>query len=176
LLKGDATQVNEAVQLLNSKPGPANDAAIPFYHQLVSSVLSRPYQAEQMVDQAEVVSTLRELLFKLAKQYRGHAVDKQLPIDIEELLMATHYQSMFYLCLEHGLIDTAAKCAVTLLKYPEVITADKAFYQAGATVRDQGNTNLAFLLLNRFVPLPRALPPYLSLTSPSPVSQICRSD
>lgn len=102
-----------------------------------------------MVDQAEIVSTLREMLVKLAKQYRGHAVDKQLPLDIEELLMATHYQSMYYACMEHGLIDTAAKCSVTLLKYPEIISSDKAFYQAGVTVRDQGNTNLAFLLLNR---------------------------
>lgn len=140
--------------LLNSRPGPATDAAIPFYHQLVSSVLSRSFKSEQQVDQAEIVGVLREVMFKVAKQYRGHAVDKQLPIDIEELLMATHYQSMYYQCQEHGLIDTAAKCSITLLKYPEIISADKAFYQAGVTVRDQGNTNLAFLLLNRYTSFP----------------------
>lgn len=142
--------MNEAVALLSVRPGPATDVAISFYHQVVYSVLSRSYNNEQSVDQAEVVATLREVLFRLAKQYRGHAVDKQLPLDVEELLMATHYQHMFYQCNQQGLVDTAAKCAVTLLKYPEVVASDKAYYQAGVACREQGNTNLAFLLLNRF--------------------------
>lgn len=93
--------------------------------------------------------------------------------------MATHYQSMYYACMEHGLIDTAAKCSVTLLKYPEIISSDKAFYQAGVTVRDQGNTNLAFLLLNRSL-APYYDPPPLTLltgmwTSQKPLTLAMRA-
>jgi intraflagellar transport protein 172 len=149
LLRGNAGQVSEAVELVRSKGGPSTDASIPFYHQLVSTVLSRSLTHEQSVDHGETVSSLREALFKVAKQFRAAAADKQLPLDMEELLMATHYQHMYNLCIENGLIDIAAKCSVTLLKYPDIVASDKAFYQAGITCRDQGNTNLAFLLLNR---------------------------
>lgn len=47
--------------------------------------------------------------------------------------------------------ELSAKCSITLLKYPDLIPQDKAFYQAGMACREQGNINLSFLLLNRFV-------------------------
>ena len=115
----------------------------------MSSVLSRSFEREQAVDHTETVSILREVIFRLVKQYRGHATDKKLPLDLEDLLMATHYQHMLYLCVEHDLKEVAAKCSVTLLKYPDIIAPDKAFYQAGITVREADNINLAFMLLNR---------------------------
>ena len=49
-----------------------------------------------------------------------------------------------------NLRDLSAKCSITLLKYPDLIPQDKAFYQAGIACREQGNINLSFLLLNRF--------------------------
>ena len=150
LLKGNSTQVSEAVELLGTKGGPATLDSIPFYHQVVSRVLSRSLADEQSVDHGETVASLREVLFKVAKHFRSNSADKKLPLDMEELLMATHYQHVYNLCIENGLIDVAAKCSITLLKYPDILNADKAFYQAGITCRDQGNTNLAFLLLNRF--------------------------
>lgn len=138
------------MQLLNQRPGPSNDAAIPFYHSVVSTVLSRSYENEKTVEHVETVSVMREVLFRLVKHYRGHATDKKLPLDLEDLLMATHYQHMLYLSTEHDLKDVAAKCSVTLLKYPDIVAPDKAFYQAGVTVRDAENINLAFMLLNRY--------------------------
>ena len=53
--------------------------------------------------------------------------------------------------------DISAKCAITLLKYPDVVPQDKGFYQAGQACKDQGNTNLAFMLLNRYVDLAEAI-------------------
>ncbi|CAE7853797.1 Ift172, partial [Symbiodinium microadriaticum] len=157
LLKGNAAQLSEAVELLGSKGGPCTEDSIIFYHRVVSAVLSRTLVHEQSVDHGETVSTLREVLFKVAKGFRSSSADKRLPLDMEELLMATHYQHMYNLCIENGLIDVAAKCSITLLKYPDIVNADKAFYQAGITCRDQGNTNLAFLLLNRYVDLTEAI-------------------
>ncbi len=49
----------------------------------------------------------------------------------------------------YNLRELSAKCSVTLLKYPDLIPQDKAFYQAGMACREQGNINLSFLLLNR---------------------------
>lgn len=64
--------------------------------------------------------------------------------------MAVHYMHMMFTARANGLKDLAAKCAITLLKYPDYIPQDKAFYLAGVAAREQGNTNLAFLLLNRY--------------------------
>ena len=63
------------------------------------------------------------------------------------------------LCLSlrsYNLRELSAKCSITLLKYPDLIPQDKAFYQAGMACREQGNINLSFLLLNR-----SALKPFL---------------
>ena len=49
----------------------------------------------------------------------------------------------------YNLRELSAKCSITLLKYPDLIPQDKAFYQAGMACREQGNINLSFLLLNR---------------------------
>jgi intraflagellar transport protein 172 len=71
--------------------------------------------------------------------------------------MATHYQHMLYASKSLGLKDITAKCAITLLKYPDVVPQDKGFYQAGQACKDQGNTNFAFMLLNRYVDLAEAI-------------------
>jgi intraflagellar transport protein 172 len=65
--------------------------------------------------------------------------------------MAVHYQSILFTAKRLGLKEIAAKCAITMLKYPEFIPADKAYYQAGNLCRELGGsyTNLAFMLLNR---------------------------
>ena len=92
------------------------------------------------------------MLYRLATQYKNSITvnDKQLGPEIEDLLMATHYQHMLHTAHSLGLKDVTARCALTLLKYPDTVPQDKAFYQAGAMCREQGNTNLAFMLLNRY--------------------------
>jgi intraflagellar transport protein 172 len=100
---------------------------------------------------------LREVLYRLANSYRSHDKDKMLNQEMEELLMATHYQHLLYASRALALKDIAAKCSITLLKYPNVVPQDKAFYQAGMTCKEQGNTNLAFMLLNRYVDLTEAI-------------------
>lgn len=71
--------------------------------------------------------------------------------------MACHYQHMFYELKRYNLKDLAAKCSVTLLKYPDVVPQDKSFYQAGEACKEQGNQNLAFMLLNRYVDIAEAI-------------------
>ena len=53
--------------------------------------------------------------------------------------------------------ELAAKIAITLLRYNTVVPADKLFYQAGMICKDQNHTNLAFVLLNRYVDLTEAI-------------------
>ena len=142
-------RLDEAVQTLHKRPGLCNDASIPTYSRLARAVLSRSKESEALTDHATVVSQLREVLYKLANQYRSQTANKQLSAEIEMLLMAAHYSHMMLTCKAQGLKEMAAKCSITLLKYPEVVQADKAFYLAGMMCKEANNKNLAFMLLNR---------------------------
>eukprot|EP01035_Chromulina_nebulosa_P019403 gene19403-25277_t len=134
LLKGTISQVDEAVRTLQKRSGPVSPSALVTYKRLVNIVLSRSLDKENN-NYLPTVSSLKETLFRLTNQFKAQE---------------KHTKSL-------NLLDIAAKCSITLLKYPFVIPQDKAFYLAGAAVRAVGNTNLAFMLLNRYVDITEAM-------------------
>ena len=146
--KNTAVDLDEAVKTLNKRNGPTTEAAVSTYRRLVVRMLSRTAK-EETEEHSASISMLRDILFRLANQYRTQPIDKKLNAEIVEMLMATHFQNMLYTARALGLKEIAAKCSITLLKYPVLIPHDKAFYQAGMACREQGNTNLSFLLLYR---------------------------
>ncbi len=84
--------------------------------------------------------------------------------DIEHLLMATHYSARLEECILHGFTkkeedcsDIAVRMAITLLRYVDIVPADKAFYRAGILCREIGEESLAFLLLNCYIDLTEAI-------------------
>jgi intraflagellar transport protein 172 len=79
---------------------------------------------------------------------------------LEQLLMATHYTHLLNVCRKVGgrdMSELQAKIAITLLRYNGVIPTDKLFHQAGMICKQQNHTNLAFVLLNRYVDLTEAI-------------------
>lgn len=148
--KNTVADLDEAVKVINKRNSPATESAVGTYRRLVMRLLSRSSK-EETGEHAAIISMLRDILYRLANQYRSQPIDKKLNAEILEMLMAVHYQNMLYSAKTMGLKEIAAKCSITLLKYPNLIPHDKAFYQAGMACREQGNTNLSFLLLNRYV-------------------------
>lgn len=143
--------VNEAVKLLNRRLLPATENATGVVRRVVSRVLARS-DADEDNEHPSIVALLREVLYKLSNHFRSQSsVDRRLVSEMVEMLMAVHYYHMMYLTRAQGLKETSAKCTITLLKYPDYIPQDKAYYLAGMACREQNNINLAFLLLNRFV-------------------------
>ena len=150
--------LTEAVKTLQKHQGPASPEAIPVYERLGQAVLARSASQEKEGDHEANVAALRDCFYRLGTQYRTQrGLDDKLLGRIETVLMATHYQSLLYAARSLGLKDIYAKCAVTLLKYPTAIPQDKALYQAGNAAREQGNNNLAFMLLNRYVDVAEAI-------------------
>jgi intraflagellar transport protein 172 len=150
------SSTDEAVILLGSKSFVVTDTSILIVRKLVKRVLGRS-KDEETKGHERIVSLLRDALYKFATQLRSQSADKSLTNELFEFLMAVHYMSIFYLSASLGLREIAAKSAITLLKYPELVPHDKAFYQAGCAVREQGNTNLAFLMFNRYVDIAEAM-------------------
>jgi intraflagellar transport protein 172 len=169
LLKhGGVTEIDQAVTLLGRHPGPVSDQALSAYKRLARAVLARSQEditlsvkkkAEPGEAQAAYEGTvvaLRDILFRAAAQFKGMA-GGNTPADLQDALMTAHYLTIFFQMRELGIKDLAAKCSITLLKYPQVLPQDKAFYQAGLACKEQGNNNLAFLLLNRYVDISEAI-------------------
>ena len=173
LLRGERAEIDRAVLLLQQRPGPTNEPAVNLYKQLARHVLGRRADAElgpggeskgyegkggeeRGGSYASTVAALRDVLYRAANQSRTTS-GGALPIDFQDCLMATHYLNMYYQCKSLGLLEHAAKCSITLLKYPQCIPQDKAFYLAGMACKEQGNVNLAFMLLNRYVDITEAI-------------------
>jgi intraflagellar transport protein 172 len=142
-------QVDEAVRTLQKQTGPTTEASVSMYKRLAKRILSRTASEEAASDQPAIVAALKEVLYRLANLFRGQSSGRQLNPDIEEILMATHYQHMFFVNKANGLKEPSAKAAITLMRYPDIIPQDKAFYQAGTAAKECGNTNMAFMLLNK---------------------------
>jgi intraflagellar transport protein 172 len=127
------------------------------YRHLVKQVLARRLDDEGPGFPL-VIRQLRDVLYRLSNQYRSSGgTSKQSKNEVEELLLATHYQHMLNECRNFGLKDLAAKAAVTLLKYPDLLPQDKAFYQAGMICKEVGDNNMGFMLLNRYVDIVEAI-------------------
>jgi intraflagellar transport protein 172 len=156
LASNSPSSADEAVKLVGSKNFVVSDSSMQIVKKIVKRVLSRS-KDEESKDHVKVVSLLRDVLYKFATQLRSQSSDKSLSNELFDLLMAVHYTSIFYLSSSLTLREIVAKCAITLLKYPELVPHDKAFYQAGCAARDQGNTNLAFLMFNRYVDIAEAM-------------------
>ena len=150
LLRGSPKDLDEAIKLLYSKSGPINEAGFKSYKKMVTKLLSRTID-EEGPGHTSMVSMLKDTIYKLTNQFKAQSSDKKINNEMLEMLMALHYQNIMFIAKSAGLKDLAAKCAITVLKYPDYIPQDKAFYQAGMACKEQNNTNLAFLLFNRFL-------------------------
>ena len=82
LVRGGSTaQMDEAIKTLHKRPGPASEGAMNTYRRLVRSVLARP-STDEGPELAASVASLREVLYRLANQYRSHSSDKQVCLRI----------------------------------------------------------------------------------------------
>ncbi len=133
---------------------------LSIYEDLTKAVLGLSKEEELKLREdgalLEMLESLRKVLLVLFEA--GEKGSK----DIEHLLMATHYSARLEECILHGTNnkdcnDIAVRMAITLLRYVDIVPADKAFYRAGILCREIGEESLAFLLLNRYVDLTEAI-------------------
>jgi intraflagellar transport protein 172 len=112
------------------------------------------------------VTLLRQALFDLLQKTREATGGKRSGrLDaLAHLFMAVHYTALLHECTAQAARTNnsdcqqlAVKMAVTLLRYCDVIPADKCFYAAGQLCRQCGEDSLAFVLLNRYVDITEAI-------------------
>uniref|UniRef100_A0A7S3K758 IF140/IFT172/WDR19 TPR domain-containing protein n=1 Tax=Aureoumbra lagunensis TaxID=44058 RepID=A0A7S3K758_9STRA len=148
-----------ALRILSEKPvAPSIVRHIGLYRKLVRKLLGGYVHKE---NDYNVIADLRATLLEIAQKQD----DPILTNPSEEsqfsafgrLVMATHYTSLYLNCLQNGLKDLSLKIAVSILRFSDIIPADKAFYKVGILARDLNETSLAFISLNRYIDIAEAI-------------------
>ncbi len=139
----------EAVKVLHQHGAPPRPENFNMYKDLAVRVLGMTKEEEDATSMLELSSMLRNVMFKLVASCKSLQI-KDGQEKLEELLMASHYFSLYHKCKDQANMQMlACKISLTMLKYCTFLPADKMFYLAGEASKKASNDNLAFVLQNR---------------------------
>eukprot|EP01006_Ploeotia_vitrea_P029927 TRINITY_DN62385_c0_g2_i1.p1 TRINITY_DN62385_c0_g2~~TRINITY_DN62385_c0_g2_i1.p1 ORF type:complete len:917 (-),score=137.59 TRINITY_DN62385_c0_g2_i1:98-2488(-) len=92
---------------------------------------------------------IREHLFQLANRMKVMA--DVVPIDeLQTLCRIMHQYAVAEMARKNGLQEISAKNTISLVRYCDIIPADKCFYDAGVAAKEMGWGPTAFVFLNKF--------------------------
>ena len=98
---------------------------------------------------------LYNLINNLAKSPEKDTHDHK---SFQKCFLIAHYNTMRCSCAGNDQLDViAAKLSISLLRYTDIIPADKAFYEAGRMCQKLKWDNMAFVFLNRYIDLADAI-------------------
>jgi len=98
------------------------------------------------------IKDLRKALYDLYSKLEQHG-ENNTPIGKEfgRYFNAAHLVNLKFIYDKKNLQELSAKVAISLLRYGDLIRVDKLYYDAGTACRKLGWTNLAHILLNRYL-------------------------
>uniref|UniRef100_A0A3B3Z6D5 Intraflagellar transport protein 172 homolog n=1 Tax=Poecilia mexicana TaxID=48701 RepID=A0A3B3Z6D5_9TELE len=147
----------KALQLYTQHGAPPNPQNFNIYKRLFLDLINRSNTAgpESYRMWADLRNFLLELCENLTKSAEANSPAHE---DFEQMLLIAHYLAARSAAKGvEQLMSIAAKVSVSLLRYTELIRADKAFYEAGLACKAVGWENMAFIFFNHFVDLCDAL-------------------
>lgn len=116
----------------------------------------------EWVPLSQMYSLLRDCFLQLLTQNSSlNRFEKEL---FEKYLLISHYLSLKYILKEildinvsssviNNIKELHLKLTISLLRYTDIIRADKAFYEAGISCRNSNRYEMAFVFLNHFLDL-----------------------
>uniref|UniRef100_A0A3B4Z6I6 Intraflagellar transport protein 172 homolog n=1 Tax=Stegastes partitus TaxID=144197 RepID=A0A3B4Z6I6_9TELE len=145
--EGDAPK---ALQLYVQHGAPPNPQNFNIYKRMFLDLINLP--DTDGPESYRMWADLRNFLLQLCENMSKSAeANSPAHEDFEQMLLIAHnYATRSAAKGVEQLISVAAKLSVSLLRYTELIPADKAFYEAGLAV---GWENMAFIFLNHFLDL-----------------------
>ncbi|TPX43982.1 hypothetical protein SeMB42_g04483 [Synchytrium endobioticum] len=142
-------KVDAAVDLMVQYDCPPTQELYDTYRHLSKNVL----QSGSPVSLASV----REMLFKLVYGV-GFQPLQGLPLEFSKMLIIAHVISLKNYCqTRRELVQISGKQSISLLRYVNYLVVDRAFYDAGASSKAAGMTNMAFVCWNRFLDILEAV-------------------
>lgn len=102
--------------------------------------------------------SLRNMLLGLTISQKEKGTDDEIFAEFDRLLTIVHFCAIKAACIGIGALqEIGTKAAVSLLRYTDILPADKAFYEAGIACRKLKWNAMAFVFLNRFIDLHEAI-------------------
>ncbi|MEQ2256463.1 hypothetical protein ILYODFUR_024390, partial [Ilyodon furcidens] len=147
----------KALQLYTQHGAPPNPQNFNIYKRLFLDLinLSNTDGPESYRMWADLRNFLQQLCENMSKSAEANSPAHE---DFEQMLLIAHYLATRSAAKGvEQLLSVAAKVSVSLLRYTELIHADKAFYEAGLACKAVGWENMAFIFFNHFVDLCDAL-------------------
>ncbi|XP_058794797.1 intraflagellar transport protein 172 homolog [Phymastichus coffea] len=147
LLKSDS--VIEALQLYCQYGTPPINQNYNLYYHLGEKVLNSVETSAEYT----YIAKLRNIVLNLVKALDTSNYTTLSKFD--RLLSAVHYCGIRLACKTNlpTLSGIVLKASVSLLRYTDIVVADKAYYEAGVQSREAGNSSEAFVFLNHFLDL-----------------------
>ncbi|VEN45242.1 unnamed protein product, partial [Callosobruchus maculatus] len=149
--------VTDALNLYATHGAPAMPQNFNIYNHIATELfgandLSGP-------DSYGVWEQLRQMLLEINE---GLAVASNVTSDtkahFKNLLLISHYYALRCACRQvSSLKSIGVKISAALLRYTDIIPADKAYYEAGIDMRDEGRLSEAFVFLNHYLDLYEAI-------------------
>ncbi|CAG0880914.1 unnamed protein product [Cyprideis torosa] len=150
----------EALKMYNKYGAPAFTQNFNIYKKITVDLFNM-----RDLHNAEAYSTwclLRDMLYDVRENVRkdgGVTVfGPDLVSQLETTLLVAHYYANRSVFMGNKALQLlAVKCSVALLRYTDIVPADKAFYEAGIDCKKIGWENMGFVFLNRYLDLCEAI-------------------
>ncbi|XP_065171784.1 intraflagellar transport protein 172 homolog [Atheta coriaria] len=155
LLKDGFTM--EALQLFLSYTTPVIASNFNIYNRIAFNVIAMPNMSE--ADSYYQWSQLRQMLLDLVNGLDiTPNIDMKIKIHFQTLLLIVHYYAVRCVCRQVQVLkNIGTKISVALLRYTDIIPADKGFYEAGLDLRAEGRNSEAFVFLNHYLDICEAI-------------------
>ncbi|XP_046738149.1 intraflagellar transport protein 172 homolog [Diprion similis] len=138
----------QALQLYVQYGAPSIPQNYNLYYRLSELVLS----FEDSREDYKSVAQLRNVLLGLIKGMESTASEEAKKFD--RVLRAAHYLALKHACKNFSpLTGMVTKVSISLLRYSDILPADRCYYEAGLEARATGLNSEAFVFLNHFLDL-----------------------
>ncbi|KAJ3273642.1 hypothetical protein HDV01_004251 [Terramyces sp. JEL0728] len=140
-----------AVSVINQYGAPPSQNNLELYKRISVAVLKDRNAT------SENIASLRNMLFQLIHG-TGITANPKLLEAFGLYLTIAHYMTLHCSCSKkRDLLYFAAKQAIALLRYTNILPADKTFLEAGQAAKNSGMLSMAFVCWNRYLDLSEAI-------------------
>ncbi|KAL3276031.1 hypothetical protein HHI36_020760 [Cryptolaemus montrouzieri] len=149
--------VKEALNLYSTYGAPAMPQNFNIYNHLASEMFSLPdLSGPEGYGEWE---KLRQILYEINESLESmNSVNHEVKYHFKNLLMITHFYALRATCREvASLKSIGVKISTALLRYTDIIPADKAYYEAGMDLKSEERYSEAFVFLNHYLDLCEAI-------------------
>ncbi|KAK9502773.1 hypothetical protein O3M35_011482 [Rhynocoris fuscipes] len=147
LIKSGSTV--KALDLYSQYSPPAVSQNYNIYRRIALDVMSTHRSQETY----RLWAKLRDVFYQLTEAMNSTS-DSGTPVqtEFETLMIISHYYCIRSVAKQiPNLSEIAVKISIALLRYSDIIPADKAYYEAGIDCKENGLTSDAFVFLNHWL-------------------------